>query len=137
MPESLALVNPCITSDGTLDGNNFAIGPKGGFMVPFDLFVNMEGQPEAPAMPIYVAYSFVDHLSFDGARDDIDAQSLKIGVQLPLPFNNLPVFLALQAEYLTYFFADNDPVPNFLPGSDLDRTNWHLMFQVGIPLSVY
>ncbi|MFQ5677132.1 MAG: hypothetical protein ACE5G1_14665 [bacterium] len=125
------------TPDGSLDGNNFAIGPMAGFMVPFDLFFNMEGQPRGAGMPIYVAYNFVDHLSFDGVSGNIDAQSLKIGVQMPLPLNNLPVFLALQAEYLTYFFDDNDPTPGYLPGTDLDRTNWQFMFQVGIPLSVY
>jgi len=88
------------TPSGSLDGNNFAVGPMAGFMVPFDLFFNMQGQPRGAAMPIYVAYNVIDHLSVDGVSGDNDTQSLKIGVQMPLPLNNLPVFLALQAASL-------------------------------------
>ena len=125
------------TPGGSLDGNNFAIGPMAGFMIPFDLFLNMEGQPRGAGMPIYVGYNIIDRLDFNGVDDAIDAQSLKIGVQLPLPFDNLPVYIALQGEYVTYFFDDDDRIPDFLSGSKLDRTNWHFMLQVAVPLAVY
>ena len=94
----------------------------------------MKGQPRGVGIPIYVGYNIVDNLDFNDIDSKIDGQSIKAGLQLPLPIDNLPVFFGLQIEYVNYFFNDDETV-DFLSGSKLDRTDWNFMLQVGIPFN--
>lgn len=115
------------------DGQSIQAGPFVGLMIPFDLMMKNSNLPRGVGIPIYVGYNLVDDVNFDGKGNRLEGQSLKFGLQLPLPLK-LPggTFLSLSGEYTTYFFDDDERTP--FVGNDPDRSGWNVVLQLGIPL---
>lgn len=115
------------------DGQSIQAGPFVGLMIPFDLMMKNSNLPRGVGIPIYVGYNLIDDVDFDGKGNQLDGQSLKFGLQLPLPLK-LPggTFLSLAGEYTTYFFDDDEITP--FVNKDPDRSGWNVVLQIGIPL---
>ena len=116
-------------------GEGWGVGPVVGAMIPLDRFMDMpEGAPRGLGAPVYVRYNFIDDLELSGpAEFDIDGESLTVGGQIPLPINlGYGLLYNIQAEYTEYFHDDQEVLG--VEVTDIDRSSWAVMFQVGIPI---
>ncbi len=115
-----------------LNANRFAIGPAVGIMIPLDLFFDVKNAPRGVGPPIYFGYYPIDQIRFEDFDEVLSGQSIKLGLQLPLPISRR-IGTNLQFEYRKSFFDESDEKPVFLQEiDDINASVWSVVFQVGL-----